>query len=396
LATRWLSPKTIPASVVAQSLSIMGSVMGLRILENLYRSTLIGLQRQVLLNTINGAVATFRGLGAVVVLVFVSPTLGAYFVWQGIVSLLSVAALAQSAYGAMPAAKASAAFSIPALRGVWRFAAGTVAITFLSLLLTNVDKILLSRLLPLGDFGYYALAVVVANTPLALVAPIAQAVYPRFTQLIAVDRQVDLAAAYHSTTQLVVVMLGSATLVLALLGPGILKSWTGNPDMALRVYPLVVVLSLGSLLNGLMTIPYYLQLAAGWTALTMRANMIAILLVVPVLLVVVPKYGAMGAAWTWLSLNVFLVIAVIPRLHRRLLTAEMKRWWLQDVTFPLLAALVMTGTLHFVLGFAPDAARNVLAWIACAALVTMSTALSAPEIRGRIGALVRGLQLYSR
>ena len=38
-----------------------------------------------------------------------------------------------------------------------------MAITFLSLLLMQVDKILLSRLLTLESFGYYALAGVVAN-----------------------------------------------------------------------------------------------------------------------------------------------------------------------------------------------------------------------------------------
>jgi O-antigen/teichoic acid export membrane protein len=393
LATRWLSPRAVPASVVVQSLSIMGSVIGLRIVENLYRSTLIGLQRQVPLNAINASVATFRGLGAVVVLAFVSPTLQAYFLWQGTVSLLSVAALALAAYRVIPVADAPGTFSMQALRGVWRFATGTVAITFLSLLLTNVDKILLSRLLSLEDFGYYAFAIVVANTPLALVAPIAQAVYPRFTQLISGNQQADLAAAYHATAQLVAVLLGSATCVLVLLGQQILELWTGNPALAARTSPLIVVLSLGSLLNGLMTIPYYLQLSAGWTSLAVRANLVAILLVIPALLVVVPRHGAVGAAWTWLALNAFLGVVVIPRLHRRLLPAEAWRWCLRDVAFPLLAALSAAGVLHVLLGLAPDVRRNVVAWVASAALVTLAAALAAPDIRARVAMVLRGRQV---
>jgi O-antigen/teichoic acid export membrane protein len=177
--------------------------------------------------------------------------------------------------------------------------------------------------------------------------------------------------------------------VLALLGREILELWTGDPAMADRVYPLVVVLSLGSLLNGLMTIPYYLQLSAGWTGLTIRVNLFAILLVVPALLMVVPEYGAMGAAWTWLSLNAFLMAAVIPRLHRRLLLTEKNRWCLQDVAIPLLSALAMAGMLHVLLGFVHDVARNIIVLIACAVLVTLATALAAPEIRGRIAQLLR-------
>ena len=388
LATRWLSPREVSAGTVMQSLAIMGGVVGLRIVENLYRSTLIGLQRQVLLNAINSAVATFRGLGAVAVIALLSPTLQAFFLWQGVVSLVSVFLLACAAYGVLPRGDASGTFSLQALGGVWRFAAGTMTITVLSLLLTNVDKILLSHLLALEDFGYYAFAIVVANAPLALVAPIAQAVYPRFTQLTASGEQANLATTYHSTAQLVVVLLGSATVVLALLGRELLRRWTGDPALADRAYPLVIVLSLGSLLNGLMTIPYYLQLSAGWTGLTVRVNLIAILLVIPALLMVVPKQGAMGAAGIWLLLNAFLMAAVIPRLHRRLLPMEKKRWWLQDVAIPLLSALAMAGTLHILLRFMPGAAHNILVLATCAVLVTLATMLAAPLVRERTVSLL--------
>jgi len=64
---------------------------------------------------------------------------------------------------ALPLAPLPTRFSGSALIGIWRFAAGMMAITFRALLLTQVDKILLSRLLTLESFGYYALAGLVAN-----------------------------------------------------------------------------------------------------------------------------------------------------------------------------------------------------------------------------------------
>ena len=387
LAETWLSPKDVPVGVVIQSLSLMGGVIGLRIIENIYRSALIGMQRQVLLNAINSSIATLRGLGAVGVLACVSPTLQAFFLWQGFVSLCAVALLSQATYRALPRTDTRAEFSVQALRTVWRFAAGAMAIACLSLLLTNVDKVLLSHLLSLKDFGYYAFAIVVANTPVAVVPPIVQAIYPRLTQLSA-GSEAELAAVYHAAAQLVVVLLGAATVVLVLLGHELLAMWTRDAALAQRIYPLVIVLSLGSLLNGLLILPYYLQLSAGWTGLTIRVNVAALVLVVPALLLVIPAYGGMGAAWIWLSLNVFLMVTVIPRLHRRLLPAEKKHWYLNDVAIPLLSAAAMAVLLHVLLSLVPGGARNILVLLACAALVLMSAALAAPLIRLRVFALL--------
>ena len=76
--------------------------------------------------------------------------------------------LALALYRVLPRADRAAHFSVQALRSVWRFAAGSTTITILALLLTQVDKILLSHLLTLKAFGYYALAAAVAKSKVPL------------------------------------------------------------------------------------------------------------------------------------------------------------------------------------------------------------------------------------
>src|SRR5207253_309808 len=101
-----------------------------------YISSITGLQHQVKQNVVSSLTATARGLGAVAVLAWISPTVEAFFLWQAIVSLVGVTVLALVVYGVLPPAPRAARFSLPALRLVWRFAAGMTAITLLSLLLT--------------------------------------------------------------------------------------------------------------------------------------------------------------------------------------------------------------------------------------------------------------------
>ncbi|MDO9356521.1 MAG: hypothetical protein Q7T55_22680, partial [Solirubrobacteraceae bacterium] len=104
LAAGWLRADKLPLEVVAQAIAIMGGVVALRFVEGIYRGAILGLQRQVFFNVVNASLATIRAVGAIAVLVWISPTIEAYFVWQGMVSIISVAILAVAAHGSLPAA----------------------------------------------------------------------------------------------------------------------------------------------------------------------------------------------------------------------------------------------------------------------------------------------------
>lgn len=398
LATDWLQAEKLPVAQVARAFAIMGLVAALRFIENIYRSSIIGLQRQVLLNTVVSVMATFRGLGAVAVLAWLSPTIEAFFLWQGLISIATVLFLIIAVYRTLPVTSRSAQFSWTALVGIWRFAAGMIAITFLSLLLTQVDKILLSRLLPLEAFGYYALATTVANALYRLVGPITQAFYPRFTELVSRDDQAALVSTYHRGAQLVTVLAGSAAVILVFLGDVVLRLWTGDAGLAQRLAPLVALLATGVLLNCLMHIPYQLQLAHGWTSLAVRINIVAVTLLVPAILWVTPRYGAVGAASVWLILNTGYVTIGIYLMHRRLIPDQKWNWYRQDLGLPLLLA---AGTALLLRQILPTEAGT---WIRLAGvlitggLVLLVASAAAPVTRRQIAHLMptRIKSLYLR
>jgi len=158
LAADWLRADKLPLDVVAQAVAIMGGVAAFRFVEGIYRGTILGLQRQVFFNAVNASLSTVRAAGAFAVLAWVSPTIEAYFVWQGIVSIVSIAVLALTAHKSLPPTPWPARFSRQALMDIRHFAGGMMATTFLAILLTQVDKVLLSKLISLEAFGSYTLA----------------------------------------------------------------------------------------------------------------------------------------------------------------------------------------------------------------------------------------------
>lgn len=384
LADEWVQPEALPRDTIAQAFVLMGLVTGLRFMEGLYTACLVGLQRQVLENGLTSFVAGVRAIGAVGVLMFVSDSILAFFVWQVFVSLLSSLLLGIATYRRLPVGDRGGRLSWPALRSVWQFAAGTLAIMVLSVILTQADKVMLSRLLPLENFGYYALAAVVAGSLTSVTAPIITAFYPRFTHLVASREEENLRRAYHQASQLVAVVPGSVAITLIAFAQPLLFAWTDDAGLAAAVAPITAFLVFGTLLNSLMMLPYHLQLAHGWVSLTIRINLVAVLIVIPALLLAVPRFGAVGAAAIWAALNAGYLLIGVGLMHRRLLSDEKWRWYLADNLAPLAAAAAVAILLRTLIPQSTDRLLILFHAAYCAALVIAAAGLAAGDTR-RIG-----------
>jgi O-antigen/teichoic acid export membrane protein len=345
IATSWLQVDFLTVDVVVQALMLIALVTAIRFMESIYRSSIIGLQRHVLYNVFNSAIATFRGLGAVGVLVWISASIEAFFIWQGVASIISLIIFMILTYASLPPAERAGKFSLVALRGIWKFAGGIFGITLLSLLLMQVDKILLSKLLSLKEYGYYTLAATVAGGLYAIITPIAQSFYPRLCELHARNDQAGLINTYHKGAQLISVFGGSVAIVIILFSETFLRLWTQDPELAQRTATLLSLLMLGNLLHVMMVIPYQTQLAHGWTGLSIRINIIAVAIIVPTILWVTPRFGAEGAAWLWVSLNAGWVLIGIHFMYRRILVTEKWRWYTQDILIPLITGITAASTL---------------------------------------------------
>ena len=360
LANGWLRVDKLPTHVVAQAISVMAIVVALRFVEGIYRGSLFGLQQQVWYNGASAILATIRHGGAVSIIVWLSPTVKAFFIWQAVVSVATNAVFAFKVHHALPRPPSPPHFSREAIVGIWKFAAGMAGVTVLTLLLTQVDKLLLSRMLSLEHFGYYTLAATVAGALYMVIGPVTGAVYPRLVELSTKNDEAALASIYHQASQLVTVLTAPAALLLGFFSKDVLFVWSGNPSLARNSGPIVAVLTLGSFLNGLMWLPYQCQLAHGWTSLTVKMNLVAVAALVPAILLVVPSQGATGAAWIWVILNAGYLLIAIYLMHQRLLRREKWRWYGADVLLPVSGATCVVTLAQW---FQPPNSRDRWNWL---------------------------------
>lgn len=341
IANYWINADELPVTTVHQALMIMGGIVAFRWPLSLYQGGLMGLQRQVLLNIILVTAAFIQGVGAVLILWLVSPTIQAFLIWQIVASFFTTLYTALYLWKSLPPTDDSPSFQIQLLVGVWRFAAGMTGISITVLFLTQTDKILLSKLLPLSVFGYYSLATVVAATLYKFIGPIYIAVFPRFSELVSRRDEKGLKNLYHKSCQLMSVTILPPAIIVAVFASEIMLLWTGDPVTVANTHIIVSILIIGTALNGLMNLPYALQLAYGWTQLALYINIIAIIVLIPLIFILVNIYGAVGAAVAWVILNCGYVLISIQIMHTRLLKGEQWRWYLNDVAKPLLITLAV-------------------------------------------------------
>ena len=116
-----------------------------------------------------------------------------------------------------------------------------------------------------------------------------------------------------------------------------------NVDIALFASPIVPLLSIGMALNGLMVMPYALQLSHGWTSIGLFITVFLIITLVPAVYFMATHYGAVGAAAVWPALNGIYMLIGAPLTHRRLLKGELRRWFAEDIGPPFAASLLIVG-----------------------------------------------------
>ena len=167
----------------------MAVSIALQLPANLYIGGLLGLQKQVLTNSLQIGWSALRGIGAILVLWLISPTILAFAYWQLLSNIVYCLTARTAVWRTISLGETRPQFRWAVLSNTWRYAAGMVGMTLLSTLVTQTDKLAVSKMLPLETFGYYMVAVSLSQAPRMLASPIAVAVFPRFTGLVATGDQ---------------------------------------------------------------------------------------------------------------------------------------------------------------------------------------------------------------
>ncbi len=343
VAQHWVQAQALDRAEIAQALALAGVALACQWPTNLYSAGLAGVHRQAQLGIATMVFSTIR-VALTLTAVWWNPSLECFF-WAQIVSmLLQTFGMRWLLWSSLVLAGHRPTPRLSIIRSSFHFAGGMTGIAITSIILTQTDKVILSNVLKLADFGVYVVAGTLATGLYMLISPMYAVMYPRFSSVVHAGDTQKLIDLFHTSSQVMAALVMPVAMVITLFAPEVLYIWTGDDGLSRQGAWILALLILGNACNGLMNIPYALQLAVGWTKLSFWMNVCAIAILVPVIWWAALSFGAVGGAAVWALLNLSYIILTPQIMHRHLLPNEKIGWYAYGVAWPFLvcsAALVV-------------------------------------------------------
>ncbi|MEX5779794.1 lipopolysaccharide biosynthesis protein [Acinetobacter baumannii] len=340
IATHWLKLEKLPLTDVMFCLQIMSVCVGLRWMTGLYRGVISGFEYIAWLSLVNTLIATLRFVGVFAYMYFYGFTIKNFFVFQFFVAFLEFILLFFKQKKLLPVLeeKQNIGWSMKPVKPILLFALTIAFTSSIWILITQLDKFVLSGILTLSDYGYFTLAVLVGGGIMQISSPISGAIMPRMASLYAAGDHEQLKTVYLNATQFIAVICVTAGIVLAVLAKQVLYAWTGDSVLANQTAPILTLYALGNAALALTAFPYYLQYAKGNLKFHLIGNIILLLALIPTIVFAAKKYGAIGAGWVWFLTHSIYLVCWVFYVHSKIFPGINKEWYQKFIYIVLIVS----------------------------------------------------------
>lgn len=315
IAKKWLNLDNINVQDVSFYLKIISLEIGLQMLFRYYFGVMMGLEKHVHANLFQFVWGVLRN-GAVILLIYFLPDLSAFFVWQLAVTLLltfSLRYFVKKNY----ITKGDYGFDKSIFRAILPFTFGILSQSVISSVNTQLDKLTISKKLPISELGNYTLAMTVAMGVVILVNPISMSVLPRFTAYFSRKNHSELKNLYLKNLSLTLIIVIAVLVNVYLYAFEILYLWTHDETIAKNAYRLLKVMIISYSFLAIATVPYNITIAAGKTKFNNIMGLASLLITIPGYLIAIEKYSAIGAAIVFCIVQTLITFFYFLMIHKK-------------------------------------------------------------------------------
>lgn len=386
IASDWLNVQNLPVEEVQHAVALMAMIVALRWVCGLYRGTINGFEQMVWLSGFNIAIATARFVLVIPVFVFVGTSPVVFFTYQLLIATLELVVLVFKVYGLLPKVNLEVVpvWNWTPLKGVLKFSLSIAFTSSIWVLVSQTDKLVLSKLLPLADYAYFTLAVLVAGGVSVVSGPVSTALLPRLTKLATENNEAEFVQLYRMGTQLICTVTMPAAVVLALFAEPLLLAWTGDSAVAQKAAPVLALYAIGNGILAFAAFPYYLQYAKGELRLHLLGNALFVVLLIPALIAATLKLGTVGAGYAWVGANLSYFLVWVPLVHRKFLQGVHLEWLINDIAKPVVIAVLVAIALQKSITLPDERAPLLVLLVLIGVVLVVVSALSSGLILKRI------------
>ena len=292
----------------------------------LYSSLFQGRQRMELNNSIDVISSAVQQLGIIAILVRGGDAFVAvqWIAASAVLSTTAYLVVAARLFGWR--AMVPGYFSDVVQRNI-RFTGHMGALSLINIVLLQFDKLVVSKLLPIANVGYYSFASTVVVRISFAVTAISQAALPSLSGLHRQGETQPMLVQYRKLQDLI--CYGVLPLFAAVVfGALPLYGYLFNRQVAWLLLLPTALLSLGFFMSATVNVPYTFSVAVGRPQIASGSNALALLVVLPATTILVVLFGITGAACSWVVYHLFLYLYMIPRICHECLNVPARAWYL--------------------------------------------------------------------
>lgn len=345
IVDKFLHSNLISKEKLSICVKLMGVGIAFQFITTLYYSGLMGLQKQVLANTINVFWSFFR-TGIVIVFLYFYPSLYTFFIWQIVSNFVFFLIMRLQLWKEIKDIHIPQ-FKLIIIKTVGTFALGMMAMSIISSLNSQVDKLVVSKYLSLEQFGLYSLAGVISQISILVITPLSMAILPNLTKHVENKNFVEIKKIFTQNSYIVATIVSITTISLMMFTKEIIYIWTGNEFISKSLEIIVKVLLLGSSFLALQFMPYILAISNGHTKTNIKMGIVTVIIIIPSLIYCIHKFGLIGATYPWLILNFISTFYLGYFVLNKFMKGEFNTWLFKNTLLPFIISSIPAVIVYF-------------------------------------------------
>lgn len=342
----WINKSLLKAEDINYCLIILSLISAIRFLSGLNRSIIIGYEKQNLLNFGNLVGAIFRYYIIIIIINHID-NIKDYFNYQLIFCLIEYVyffAISNKLFNYRW--KTTNLFiGLKILKKSLKFSLQISILSITWIIITQLDKLLISGLINLEEFGFYSVATSLAAGLLMIPGTINTVILPKITTLYIKEDLKEFQKNYITVSLAVFCIILPITIAMFYYPEQILYAWTGNVDIAVNSSYILKYYAVGNFLLAMAGMPFLLQYAKGDLKVNVIISSFYFLIFLPILYIIVQKYGLLGGCIFWIIFNFINFIINISYFHNKKLLIINKLWLRICILNPLLISSIIVAFL---------------------------------------------------
>ncbi|HFG1893056.1 TPA: lipopolysaccharide biosynthesis protein, partial [Vibrio cholerae] len=222
-------------------------------------------------------------------------------------------------------------------------------LVIMSSLCFQSDKLILAKFVSSEILGYYSLAFTIASFPMIFTSAFYYYLFPKLVVLKSSNQTQRYEAEITKNSLVMMIGVTSICIYAAAYSKYVLLLFFGDEVLAKEVSEILKYLILGSLIQGILMIPYCAQLAFGRISYLVNVNVFLGVMMIAAQIYAASYLTPIDVAKCWLAYNVVTLVVIFFNL-KNITGIENKFKWIAIGTFlPILICVFTLFVTHFLL-----------------------------------------------